>query len=69
MKTKSSAPMPIASAGMTNTCYLGSLESHSSAPFRTSQGSMDIGDALDSKMGSVGRSIDVASFKNYEELC
>ncbi|RVW67660.1 Serine/threonine-protein kinase ATG1c [Vitis vinifera] len=47
MKTKSSAPMPIAGAGMTNTCYTGSLESHSSAPFGTSQGSMDIGDALE----------------------
>eukprot|EP00261_Vitis_vinifera_P038082 XP_019079325.1 PREDICTED: serine/threonine-protein kinase ATG1b-like [Vitis vinifera] len=97
MKTKSSAPMPIAGAGITNTCYTGSLESHSSAPFGTSQGSMDIGDALEQpsthcmtrikslqqcasviielvnekvqKMGSVGRSIDVASFKNYEELC
>eukprot|EP00261_Vitis_vinifera_P036348 XP_019077591.1 PREDICTED: serine/threonine-protein kinase ATG1c [Vitis vinifera] len=97
MKTKSSAPMPIAGAGITNTCYTGSLESHSSASSGTSQGSMDIGDALEQpsthcmtrikslqqcasvitelvnekvqKMGSVGRSIDVASFKNYEELC
>ncbi|WJZ99969.1 hypothetical protein VitviT2T_018371 [Vitis vinifera] len=47
MKTKSSAPMPIAGAGITNTCYTGSLESHSSAPSGTSQGSMDIGDALE----------------------
>ncbi|RVW27176.1 Tubulin-folding cofactor D [Vitis vinifera] len=47
MKTKSSAPMPIAGAGITNTCYTGSLESHSSEPSGTSQGSMDIGDALE----------------------
>ncbi|RVW44482.1 Serine/threonine-protein kinase ATG1c [Vitis vinifera] len=47
MKTKSSAPMPIAGAGITNTFYTGSLESHSSAPSGTSQGSMDIGDALE----------------------
>ncbi|WJZ81650.1 hypothetical protein VitviT2T_001480 [Vitis vinifera] len=47
MKTKSSAPMPIAGAGITNTCYTGSLESHSSASSGTSQGSMDIGDALE----------------------
>ena len=47
MKSKSSAPMPIAGAGITNTFYTGSLESHSSAPSGTSQGSMDIGDALE----------------------
>ncbi|RVX01272.1 Serine/threonine-protein kinase ATG1c [Vitis vinifera] len=47
MKTKSSAPMPIAGVGITNTCYTRSLESHSSAPSETSQGSMDIGDALE----------------------
>lgn len=47
VKTRSSAPMPIAGSGITNTYYTGSLESQSSAPFGTSQGSTDTGDALE----------------------
>ncbi|XP_077238887.1 serine/threonine-protein kinase ATG1c-like [Tasmannia lanceolata] len=39
-----SAPMPITGAVIRNTCGFGSLESQSSAPSGTSQGSMDIGD-------------------------
>ncbi|XP_043713109.1 serine/threonine-protein kinase ATG1c-like isoform X2 [Telopea speciosissima] len=45
--TTSSVPMPIIGAAVRNTCGVGSLDSHSSAPSGTSQGSMDIGDALE----------------------
>ncbi|KAK6943600.1 Protein kinase domain [Dillenia turbinata] len=47
MNTASSGPMPIVGAGVGNTCCIGSLESQSSAPSGTSQGSMDIGDVLE----------------------
>ncbi|RVW90936.1 Serine/threonine-protein kinase ATG1c [Vitis vinifera] len=50
----SGPPMDVSSSSaiaskprITNTCYTGSLESHSSTPSGTSQGSMDIGDALE----------------------
>ncbi|KAK9289457.1 hypothetical protein L1049_007612 [Liquidambar formosana] len=43
---RSSAPLPIIGAATSNMCCMGSLESQSSAP-GTSQGSMDIGDALE----------------------
>jgi serine/threonine-protein kinase ULK/ATG1 len=42
-----SAPMPIIGATGSRFGYSGSLDSHSSAPSGTSQGSMDIGDALE----------------------
>ncbi|KAF8396839.1 hypothetical protein HHK36_018474 [Tetracentron sinense] len=42
-----SAPMPIIGAAISNTCHIGSLGSQSSAPSGTSQGSMDMGDALE----------------------
>ncbi|KAF9595630.1 hypothetical protein IFM89_001503 [Coptis chinensis] len=42
-----SAPMPIIGAPISSTCGFGSLESHSSAPSATSQGSMDVGDGLE----------------------
>ncbi|KAF6161111.1 hypothetical protein GIB67_007752 [Kingdonia uniflora] len=42
-----SAPMPIAGSTSNNPCGFGSLESHSSAPSGTSQGSMDMGDTLE----------------------
>ncbi|XVE61957.1 hypothetical protein DITRI_Ditri06bG0080200 [Diplodiscus trichospermus] len=44
--TVSTAPMPIIGATNVNICHVGSLESQSSAA-GTSQGSMDIGDALE----------------------
>ncbi|KAK6943025.1 Protein kinase domain [Dillenia turbinata] len=47
MNTASSGPMPIIGAGVSNTCCIGSLESQSSAPSGTSQGSSDIGDVLE----------------------
>ncbi|XP_042510532.1 serine/threonine-protein kinase ATG1c-like isoform X2 [Macadamia integrifolia] len=43
----SSVPMPIIGAAVRNTSGFGSLDSHSSAPSGTSQGSMDIGDAME----------------------
>ncbi|XP_057511828.1 serine/threonine-protein kinase ATG1c-like [Actinidia eriantha] len=42
-----SAPMPIIGATGSRVGYVGSFDSHSSAPSGTSQGSMDIGDALE----------------------
>lgn len=42
-----SAPMPIIGAPSSSTCGFGSLESQSSGPSVTSQGSMDVGDALE----------------------
>ncbi|KAA8518953.1 hypothetical protein F0562_016273 [Nyssa sinensis] len=47
MNSTSSAPMPIIGAAVSKMGCIGSLESHSSAPSGTSQGSMDIGDALE----------------------
>ncbi|XVF08170.1 hypothetical protein REPUB_Repub06bG0203000 [Reevesia pubescens] len=44
--TTSTAPLPIIGASNVNICHVGSLESQSSVP-GTSQGSMDIGDALE----------------------
>ncbi|XWS43772.1 hypothetical protein CRYUN_Cryun16bG0132700 [Craigia yunnanensis] len=44
--TSSTDPMPIIGATIVDICHVGSLESQSSAP-GTSQGSMDIADALD----------------------
>ncbi|XVE96940.1 hypothetical protein REPUB_Repub02eG0267500 [Reevesia pubescens] len=44
--TTPTAPVPIIGASNVNICHVGSLESQSSAP-GTSQGSMDIGDALE----------------------
>ncbi|OVA15566.1 Protein kinase domain [Macleaya cordata] len=44
---KNSAPVPIIGAAINNTYEVGSMESHSSAPSGTSQGSMDMGDALE----------------------
>ncbi|KAL5709451.1 non-specific serine/threonine protein kinase [Ranunculus cassubicifolius] len=41
------APMPIIGAQTTSICGFGSLESQSSGPSATSQGSMDVGDALE----------------------
>lgn len=46
MNTTSSAPMPIIGTVTSNIGHIGSLESPSSAP-GTSQGSMEIGDALE----------------------
>ncbi|XP_059647115.1 serine/threonine-protein kinase ATG1c-like isoform X2 [Cornus florida] len=43
----SSAPVPIIGAAVSKLDCIGSLESHSSAPSGTSQGSMDLGDALE----------------------
>ncbi|KAJ4971627.1 hypothetical protein NE237_004726 [Protea cynaroides] len=45
--TTSSVSMPITGAAVRNTCAVGSLDSHSSAPSGASQGSMDIGDYLE----------------------
>ncbi|KAJ4978043.1 hypothetical protein NE237_008823 [Protea cynaroides] len=45
--TRTSAPMPIIGAAVRNTCGGGSLDSHSSVPSGASQGSMDMGDALE----------------------
>ncbi|XP_043701702.1 serine/threonine-protein kinase ATG1c-like isoform X2 [Telopea speciosissima] len=45
--TTSSAPMPIIGAVVRNTCGGGSMDSYSSAPSGASQGSMDIGDAVE----------------------
>lgn len=42
-----SAPMPIIGATMNKTRAMGSLESHSSPASETSQGSMDMGDAME----------------------
>ncbi|KAK9168313.1 hypothetical protein Syun_000453 [Stephania yunnanensis] len=42
-----SAPVPIIGATVSNVYGFGSLESHSSAPSGTSQGSVDIGDAIE----------------------
>uniref|UniRef100_A0A5B7ANB7 Putative serine/threonine-protein kinase ATG1 n=1 Tax=Davidia involucrata TaxID=16924 RepID=A0A5B7ANB7_DAVIN len=47
INSTSSAPMPIIGAAVSKVDCIGSLESHSSAPSGTSQGSMDIGDALE----------------------
>ncbi|XWS67130.1 hypothetical protein CRYUN_Cryun05aG0260400 [Craigia yunnanensis] len=44
--TASAAPLPIIGATNVNICHVGSLDSQSSAP-GTSQGSMDIGEALE----------------------
>ncbi|KAL5550255.1 hypothetical protein UlMin_000431 [Ulmus minor] len=46
LATVPSAPLPIMGAANSKMCHIGSLESHSSGP-GTSQGSMDIGDALE----------------------
>ncbi|PIA54582.1 hypothetical protein AQUCO_00900861v1 [Aquilegia coerulea] len=42
-----SAPMPIIGAPISSTCGFGSLESQSSGPSATSQGSADLGDAME----------------------
>uniref|UniRef100_A0A5B7AJF8 Putative serine/threonine-protein kinase ATG1 n=1 Tax=Davidia involucrata TaxID=16924 RepID=A0A5B7AJF8_DAVIN len=47
MNSISSSPMPIIGAAVSKVGCTGSLESHNSAPSGTSQGSMDIGDALE----------------------
>ncbi|KAI8556706.1 hypothetical protein RHMOL_Rhmol05G0274700 [Rhododendron molle] len=47
MNSAPSAPMPIIGATGSRFGYSGSLDSHSSAPSGTSQGSMEIGDALE----------------------
>ncbi|KAL6998834.1 Serine/threonine-protein kinase ATG1c [Sarracenia purpurea var. burkii] len=44
VNSTASAPMPIIGATGSRVGYIGSLDSHSSAPSGTSQGSMDIGD-------------------------
>ncbi|XP_026414314.1 serine/threonine-protein kinase ATG1c-like isoform X2 [Papaver somniferum] len=44
---KNSVPVPISGTGTKNTYEAGSMESHNSLPSGSSQGSMDVGDALD----------------------
>ncbi|KAI3992279.1 hypothetical protein MKX01_030000 [Papaver californicum] len=44
---KNSVPVPISGSGMKNTYEAGSMDSHNSLPSGSSQGSMDVGDALD----------------------
>ncbi|KAI3912518.1 hypothetical protein MKW98_020980 [Papaver atlanticum] len=44
---KNSVPVPITGTGTKNTYEAGSMESHNSLPSGSSQGSMDVGDALE----------------------